>query len=131
MSDDTLLGEHLLRRALRLDADELPARFDPAVIAAAARMARPDARVIGGAALVAFALGWAWSELLRAIVDAFTAATGIDPVAVGIGLVADGAVAAAPVIGIAMQPAVPIAILVAALGAALFERGRPHVTAPS
>lgn len=124
-----LLDEHTLRRALRLDADEVPARLDPALIAAAAAPRRNDRLVT--AVAVAFIGGWAWSELVRALLGGFVAATGIDPLAVAIGLVTDALVRVAPLAQAATSPVTPIAILAAAVVAVLSERqGRARAAAP-
>lgn len=127
-----LLDEHVLRRALRLDADEVPARLDPALIAVASRAARGSARGVAAAVSVAFVAGWAWSEVFRAIVAALAAATGVDPLAAGIDVLAAVAVRVLPLVETAMTPAVPIAILAAAVIAAVYERrGRIHAATPS
>ena len=125
-----LLDEHVLRRALRLDADEVPARLDPLLIAAAASAPRGRSRDVVIAAVVAFVGGWVWSEVFRALVAGFFAARGIDPLGAAIDLLAAVAVRAAPVADAATHPAVPIAILTAAVLAVLFEqRGRAHAAA--
>ncbi len=60
-----LMEEHVLRRSLRLDADEVPPRLDPALIAAAATTSSPSGSGLGLAVVVAFAGGWLWSEIFR------------------------------------------------------------------
>lgn len=121
-----LMDEHALRRALRLDADEMPPRLDAVLIAAAASAPRRRSD-LALAVAVAFAGGWLWSELFRAIVGAL-AAGGLDPLAAAIGLVAAVAVRLAPLAEAAIHPVIPIAILTAAVVAVFFERReRAHV----
>ncbi len=125
MSDDrSVMEEHVLRRALRLDADEMPPRLDPVLIAAAARVPAQGRNELLIAVLVAFLGGWIWSEALRAAVGV-VAASGLDPLVGLIGLVAGAALFLAPVADAATHPVVPIAILTAATVAVFFEqRGR-------
>lgn len=127
MSDDRLLvDEHVLRRALRLDADEVPSRLDPVLIAAAARLPAQGRNELVIAVLVAFLGGWVWSEGFRAVAG-LAATSGLDPLAGLIRLVAAAAVFLAPVAEAATHPVVPIAILTAAVLAVFFEqRGRTH-----
>jgi hypothetical protein len=130
MSDDRIpLEEHVLRRALRLDADEIPARLDPALVAAAARAVRPARRDVVIVAAVAFLGGWIWSEAVRAAVSGLLGAGAIDPLGAAIQLATGALVAAGPVLDLATHPAIPIAILTAAVLAALSERRRSHVPA--
>ncbi len=127
MNDDRqLLDEHVLRRALRLDADEAPPRLDPVLIAAAARMPAQGRNELVIAVLVAFLSGWVWSEGFRAVIG-LAASSGLDPLAGLIPLVAAAAVFLAPVAEAATHPVVPIAILTAAVLAVFFEqRGRTY-----
>lgn len=117
------LDEHEIRRALRLDADELPPRLDPALIAAAARPEAEGTRRLVVVAAVAFAAGWVWSEAFRALAAGAIAATGIDPLATLIGLLTAALVRVGPIAEAATAPTIPLAILAAAILAALFERG--------
>lgn len=129
MSDEReLLEEHVIRRALRLDAEEVPPRLDPALIAAAARMPAPRGHAdVGLAVAVAFAGGWLWSQALGAVVAGVTATSGIDPLAALIRAFTAALVAVAPVADAATHPAIPIAILTAAAVAVFFEhRGRAY-----
>ncbi len=129
--DRPLLDEHVLRRALRLDAEELPPRLEPAFIAAAARASRTRASTgIVVASTVAFAGGWLWSEVLRALVGFVLASTGVDPLGLLIDLVDAAVVQLAPLAQAAATPVVPIAIFVAAVMAAFFEhmKGRTDAT---
>ncbi len=127
MSDDRfLMEEHVLRRALRLDADEMPSPLDPALIAAAARLPAQGRNELVIAVLVAFLGGWVWSEGLRAAVGVVTA-SGLDPLAGLIRIVATAVVLLAPLAEAATHPVVPIAILATAMVAVIFERrGRPY-----
>ena len=121
-----LMEEHVLRRSLRLDADEVPPRLDPALIAAAATTSSPSGSGLGLAVVVAFAGGWLWSEIFRGLLTGFVAATGVDVLASAIDLIITAAVRLAPIAEIATHPAVPIAIFAAAVVAVLTERGRAH-----
>lgn len=126
-----LVDEHVLRRALRLDAEELPARLDPALIAAASRAEEGRTRTLLVAVAVAFVAGWGWSEAVRVLLAALAGATGIDPLATALSVIELVARQAAPLAAVATAPAVPLAILAAALAAILVElRGRIHA-APS
>lgn len=125
-----MLDEHVLRRSLRLEADEVPPRLDPLLIAAAASEPRGRSRDLTIAVAISFVGGWIWSEVFRALVAGLFAARGIDPLGAVIDLVAALAVRAAPVADAATHPAVPLAILTAAVLAVFFEqRGRAHATA--
>jgi hypothetical protein len=131
MSDDSrLLDEHVLRRALRLDSDEVPARLDPALVAAAARAARPARRELLVVAGTAFLGGAIWAEAVRTVVSGLLGAGAIDPLGAVIQLGTGALIAAGPALEVATHPAIPIAILTAALLAALSERRRAHVPAP-
>ncbi len=120
-----LLDEHVLRRALRLDAEEVPPRLDPLLIAVAASAPRRT-NELAVAVVVSFFGGWIWSEAFRAVVVG-VASSGIDPLAAIIDLAAAVAMRLAPLAEAATHPAVPIAILTAAMVAVFFEqRGRAH-----
>ncbi len=112
------LDETVLRRALRLEADERAPLFDPAAIATAARR-RP--RFAMASALVAVVLGAAgavtvWSAvaifLPRAVVDAFD---------LGLATLALLAVPASAVAELVQQPIVPLSLVVALAIATLHE----------
>ena len=120
---DPLIDEHVLRRALRLDADEVPPRLDATRIAARATASSRGQREIALAVVVAFAGGWVWAEALRAAVAAAVAA-GVDPLGGALDLLAAAILWAAPIAAAATQPVVPLAILVAAAAAAFSERTR-------
>ena len=104
------LDETTLRRALRLEADERPPLFDPAAIAAAARV-RPRIAIVSAAvavglgALGAVAVWSAFAILLPTVaVDAFD---------IGLGLLAMLAVAVSGVADLVQQPVVPLSLVVA------------------
>lgn len=130
MSDERdLPDEAVLRRALRLDAEEVPARLSAALIAAAALDRAPGRGRILATAATAFVAGWAWSEVFRAFTGALFAAGAVDPTAVVVGVLTSVAIRVAPLAEAATQPAVPIAVMAAAAIAFLHERGRTHATA--
>lgn len=120
--DEMLFDEGRLRRALRLEASELPPRLDVALIAARARTDRP---ALAAASLVSSAL----AILAAAAVLAFAALAlpAIAPAFLSelLGTVlAAGAAAAVPVaerIAVAQQPTVPIALLAALTFAIAYE----------
>lgn len=125
------LAEHDIRRALRLDAEEMPPRLDPRMIAAAARASRSSASTgIVLASVVAFVGGWMWSEIFRALVSAALGVSGLDLLGAAIDLANGALVRLAPVAQAATAPAVPIAILTLAVIATVVERmkGRTHAT---
>jgi hypothetical protein len=115
-----LLEETTLRRALRLEADEHPPRFDPAAIATAARAVRPSsATILTGlavAGVTGVVAGTVWSFILGAapqLADAIGGAALEALISLATLLV--------PIAEIATEPAVPLSLL-AALGVAiLFE----------
>lgn len=125
MSDETrVLDEHRLRYALRLDAEELPPRLDPALIAAAARTRSdrsPDLPLVAGAAFVG---GWLAAELSRFAIAAAASVLGVDPLAVAIQALTAVAVQAVPVTQVATSPAIPLAIAVVAALVIAFEQRR-------
>ena len=126
LENGPLLEEHVLRRALRLDADEMPLRLDAALIAGAARASAGRPRELVLAIVVAFLGGWLWSEAFRAILGSLVPAV-IDPMATAIQIVAAVSIAAVPIVDAATHPVIPIAILTTALVALFFEqRGRAH-----
>ena len=128
MSDDRmLLDEHVLRRALRLDAAEIPVRLDPSLVAAAARASQPARRPLLAVAAIAFLGGWVWSEALRALVGGVSGA--IDPLGTVIQVGTAALIGAGALFDLATHPAIPIAILTAAVLAAVSERRRTHVPA--
>lgn len=130
MNGHELFDEHDIRRALRLDADEMPARIDPRVIAAAARASRSGVPVgILLAASIAFVGGWVWSEIFRTLVGAVLASTGFDLLGTLLSAVDTIVVWLAPIAEAASAPTIPIAILAAAVIAAAFERMKGNTDA--
>lgn len=106
---DDLLDETILRRALRLEADERAPVFDPAAIAAAGQ--RPRLAIVS--ALVAIGIGAAgavtvWSAI--AILLPTVVANAFD---VGLAVVAMLAVPATDILELAQQPAVPLSLFAA------------------
>lgn len=126
MSDDRgLFEESRLRGALRLDAEEIPARLDPRLIAAAARSARPTSDVFPAAA-VAFAAGWVVSETWRAALAALPSIVGEDVFGIAIDAVAAGAVILAPAAAAVASAALPLTVASAALIAIALGQRRAH-----
>lgn len=124
---DRHIDEQLLRRALRLDADEAPPRLDPTLIAAAARAGRDRSRDIALVGIVAFLGGWLSAEVSRLAIAGLTSIVGVDPLALAIQTVASAAVKVAPLFELATSPAIPLAIGAAAILAFIFEqRGSPR-----
>jgi len=115
-----LLEETTLRRALRLESDERPPRFDPAAIAAAARAVRPSsAAILTGlavAGVTGVVAGTVWSFILGAAPQLADAVGGA-----ALEALISLATLLVPIAQIATEPAVPLSLL-AALGVAiLFE----------
>jgi hypothetical protein len=133
---DELLDEMRLRRALRLDAGELPPHIDVAAIAAraaagdpatlAARVATTAIAALAMSALVVF-VTVAVSSQMPAL-----AASGFDG---AIALLARIAVPVEGVLAFAEEPTVPVTLLAAALFASVYEltqrRERARVVTPS
>jgi hypothetical protein len=117
--DEDLFDETRLRRALRLEAAEMPPRIDVAAIAARARAERPAfvaasfvSTVFAGIA-VAGLVG-----LIAAALPSVAPALASDIFAAGIQTLAQAAIPASALLSLAMQPTVPIA-LIAALAVAI------------
>ena len=135
MDDFEALGESTLRRALRLDVDEQPARLDAAAIVTAAErrtFLEHLLRVTRGLALAGLAVG------LEAIVAfaAYSSLIEIDPSGLfGFGLATFAVIAErlAPLTALATDPSVATATLAAVVFATIYERsiGREsaHVSA--
>ena len=118
------LPEGTLRRAMQLDADERPPRFDAAAIAMAARHRTPlelMLRTVRGIALVGVSLG------IEAAVafSAFNVLATID-LSEPLGLALSGVAFVAQQVGavgaLTASPSVAIAALAAAVFATLYER---------
>ena len=105
---DDLLDETILRRALRLEADERAPVFDPAAIAATGRprLALVSAMVAIGIGAVGAVTVWTAVALLlpTVVANAFD---------VGLAVVAMLAVPAANILELAQQPAVPLSLFAA------------------
>lgn len=125
MRDDAkLLDEYPLRASLRLEADEIPPRLDPALLAALAREKTdrsPDLALVAG---VAFLGGWLGSEVSRIAVAAAAQVLGVDPLAAAIQTLTSLAMQAAPIVETLTTPAIPLAIAVVAALVIAFEQRR-------
>jgi hypothetical protein len=113
-----LLDEMTLRRALRLEADERPPRFDPAAIAAAARQ-RP--RLAAVSALVALALSAVGAVAVWSTVAIFVPTLVAGAFDVGLGTLALLAVPASTIAELVQQPVVPLSLLAALTIATAYE----------
>ena len=116
---DDLFDEMRLRRALRLDAAEIPPRFDVAAIAARAEAERP-AFVAASLVSTLFA-GVALAALLGLSATALSTlapALASDLLAASIETLAQVAIPVSALLSLAAQPTVPIA-LIAALAVAI------------
>ena len=120
--DEELFDEMRLRRALRLDAAELPPRIDVAAIAARARADRP-ALALASLVSTLFA-GVAAAGLIGLIAVAFPAvapALAADLFTAAIETLTQVAIPASALLSAAAQPAVPIAAIAALAIAILHE----------
>jgi len=120
--DESLFDEARLRRALRLDAAELPPRIDVAAIAARARADRP---AFAAASLVStlFA-GVAAAGLAGLIAVAFSAvapSVASDVFAAAIETLTRVAIPASALLSLAEQPTVPVAAIAALAVAIAYE----------
>ena len=120
--DEDLFDEMRLRRALRLEAAELPPRIDVAAIAARADADRPARAAASlGSALVA---GVAAAGLVGLIAAAFPAvgpAVASDVFTAAIETLTRVAVPASRLLSLAEQPTVPVAALAALAIAIAYE----------
>src|SRR2546428_6617065 len=120
--DDDLFDEMRLRRALRLEAAEMPPRIDLAAIAARARAERP-AFAAASVASTFFAVVAA-AGLLGLIATALPTvvpALASDLFAAGIEMLTRIAIPATALLSLAAQPTVPIAALAALAVAIAYE----------
>jgi hypothetical protein len=125
MSDDRgLFEESRLRAALRLDADEIPARLDSRLIAAAARSARPAPSDLLAPLAVAFTAGWLFAETSRAALAAAAAALGPEGLRLAIETVSTVARFVVPLGGAAWTALLPLVIAGAAAVVIAFDRRR-------
>ena len=129
---DDLLDEAVLRRALRLEADERVPRFDAGAIALAAR--RPafvswnNFGVLAGAAVLAATAWGVWT-----VIFAIFPTLGDALIATAIDAAVSVATLLLPIVELAAQPVVPLSLL-AALGVAILHelrdrREHPHANA--
>ena len=120
--DEDLFDETRLRRALRLDAAELPRRIDVAAIVARARADRP---AFAAASLVStLVAGVAAAGLVGLIAVAFPAVVptlASDVFTAGIETLTRVAVPASALLSLAEQPTVPVAAIAALAVAIAYE----------
>jgi hypothetical protein len=120
--DDDLFDETRLRRALRLEATELPPRIDVAAIAARARAGRPT---FAAASLVStLVAGVASAGLVGLVAMALPAiAPGVasDLFSAAIETLTRVAIPASGLLSLAEQPTVPVAAIAALAVAIAFE----------
>jgi hypothetical protein len=118
------LSESVLRRALRLEADERPARFDTTAIVAAAEhrtVLEQVLRAMRGVALIGVSLG---IEAVVAVA-AFNILASLDlgePFALLLSMLAVAAQHAAVLGGLTASPSVALAALAAVIIATVYER---------
>jgi hypothetical protein len=122
LRDEELFDETRLRRALRLEAAELPPRIDVAAIAARARIDRP---VLTAASLVStLVAGVAAAGLLGLITVTLTSvapALASDLFTAAIETLANVAIPASALLSLAAQPTVPVAAIAALAVAIAYE----------
>jgi hypothetical protein len=132
VDDRDTLAESTLRRALRLEADERPQRFDAAAIVAAAErrsLAQQLLRALRGIALVGVSLG------IESVVGlaAFNALASVDlsvPFGFVLTAVAAGAEQVVAIGALTASPSVAVAALATVIFAILYERstGRESIS---
>ena len=118
MNDPELLDERILRRALRLEADERPPLFDAAAIAASARQ-RP--RLALASALVAVAVTGVGALAFWSAVALLLPTAAAQLFDAGLAIVAFVAVPASTVAELVQQPAIPLSLLAALAIATAYE----------
>jgi len=120
--DDDLFDETRLRRALRLEAAELPPRIDVAAIAARARADRP---AFAAASLVSTLFAGIAAAglvgLIAAALPAVAPAVASDLYSAAIETLTRAAIPASTLLSLAEQPTVPIAALAALAVAIAYE----------
>jgi len=107
---EDLLDETILRRALRLEADERRPVFDPVAIAAAARQ---RTRLAVASGLVGLGLGAVGAVTVWSAVALLLPTVVANAFDIGLGIVALLAVPASGILDLAQQPAVPLSLLAA------------------
>lgn len=129
MSDERrLLDERTLRASLRLDADEIPARLDPRLIAAAARAARTPGSDLLAPVAVAVVGGGLFAELARLGLTAAGTAVGPEGLRVAIDALTAAARVVVPVAGIVTGAAVPLVVAATLALAIAFDQRRAQRT---
>lgn len=129
---DQLFDERDLRRALRLDGDEMPPRFDPAALAAAARVTALSRRAVAAMVVAVVATGivgtFVWQELLDLAPLGVSALLGA-----AIGVVAMVATVLLSLAQAASEPVVPASLLAVLAVVIVYElverREHRHVNA--
>jgi len=120
--DDELFDETRLRRALRLEAAELPPRLDIAAITARARAGRPT---FAAASVVStLVAGVAAAGLIGLVAAAFPAvgpAVASDVFSAAIDVLARIAIPLSALLSLAEQPTVPVAAIAALAVAIAYE----------
>jgi hypothetical protein len=120
--EDGLFDEARLRRALRLEAAELPPRLDVAAIAAPAEASRPAFVAASLVSTVVAGLAGAGLVSLAAVALTAVAPTlASDLFAAGIETLAHVAIPASALLSLAAQPTVPIAAIAALAVAIVYE----------
>ena len=120
--DEELFDEMRLRRALRLDAAELPPRIDVAAIAALARADRGSFRAASLASkLVAGVAAAGLVALIAAVVPAVGPTVASDVFAAAIETLTRIAVPVSALLSVAEQPTVPVAAIAALAVAIAYE----------
>lgn len=110
-----LFDESSLRSSLRLEADEVPPRLDPALIAAAVRATGREKPDLMPVAAVAFVGGWVASQVAGLALAAAGTLIGREGLAIVIDALTVAAVVAAPVGAIVANAALPFLAASAAL----------------
>ena len=120
--DEDLFDETRLRRALRLDATELPPRIDVAAIAARARAERPTfAAASLVSTLVAGVAAAGLVGLIAMALPAIAPAVASDLFSAAIETLTRVAIPASGLLSLAEQPTVPVAAIAALAVAIAFE----------
>jgi hypothetical protein len=120
--DEDLFEETRLRRALRLDAAELPPRIDVAAIAARARAERPTfAAASLVSTLVAGIAAAGLVGLMAVALSAVAPAIASDLFSAAIETLTRVAIPASRLLSLAEQPTVPVAAIAALAVAIAFE----------
>lgn len=120
--DDDLFDEMQLRRALRLEAAELPPRIDLAAIAARARAERPAFTAASFVStLVAGVAAAGLVGLIAVTLPAVAPALASDLFTAAIETLANLAIPASALLNLAAQPTVPVAAIAALAVAIAYE----------